>query len=123
MDDYEHRPTLLIALIPLAALIALLILNVSVFGDSATSGPNQIALLAAAMVSALIGRVWLKIPYKKMEKGALHSISLSMQANLILLTVGGLIGLWILAGIVPTLIYYGLTLINPSVFLLVACYQ
>lgn len=121
MDENEHTPSLGLAMIPLVALIAILIVNVSVFGDSATSGPNQLALLAAAMVCAVLGRVVLGIPYRNMERGALQSIGLSMQANLILLAVGGLIGIWILAGIVPTLIYYGLTLINPSLFLPVAC--
>ncbi len=121
MDEETIRPSFLLSILPLVALIGLLGLNVAVFGDNATGGPNQIALLLAAMVAGLLGRYYLKVPYKKLEAGALHSIGLSMQAILILLTVGGLIGLWILAGIVPTLIYYGITLINPAVFLLVAC--
>jgi Na+:H+ antiporter, NhaC family len=121
MNEEPQTPSLLLSLAPLGVLVCILILNVAVFGDGATGGPNQIALLVAAMVSAVIGRFVLKVPYKTIERGALHSIGLSMQANLILLTVGGLIGLWILAGIVPTLIYYGITLISPSVFLLVAC--
>lgn len=121
MDEESTAPSLRLSIVPLAALIGLLGLNVMVFGDNATGGPNQIALLLAAMVAGLLGRFCLNVPYKKLEAGALHSIGLSMQAILILLTVGGLIGLWILAGIVPTLIYYGITLINPAVFLLVAC--
>lgn len=121
MHDHENPPSLLISLVPLLVLVGILVLNVAVFGDGATGGPNQLALLSAAVVSAVIGRALLKIPYASIERGALHSIGLAMQANLILLAVGALIGLWILAGIVPTLIYYAITLINPSVFLLVAC--
>lgn len=121
MDDHKHPPPLLLSLAPLGVLVCVLILNVALFGDGATGGPNQIALLMAALVCAGIGRLVLNIPYTTIERGALHAIGLSMQANLILLAVGGLIGLWILAGIVPTLIYYAILLINPAVFLLVAC--
>jgi len=121
MHEHEHTPPLLLSLVPLVVLVGILVLNVSVFGDNATGGPNQLALLVAALVAAVIGRVVLKVPYASIERGALHSIGLSMQANLILLAVGALIGLWIFAGIVPTLIYYAITLINPSVFLLVSC--
>lgn len=121
MHHHKHSPSLPLSIVPLLVLVVILVVNVAVFGDGATSGPNQIALLAAAVVSGMIGCTVLRIPYTTVERGALHSIGLAMQANLILLAVGALIGLWILAGIVPTLIYYAITLINPSVFLLVAC--
>ena len=114
-------PSLFLALLPLALLVALLVINVALFADEATAGPNQIALLLAAGFAALLGRYRLALPYQSLERGAIHSVGLAMQANLILLTVGALIGLWIMAGIVPTLIYYGIKIINPSVFLLVAC--
>ena len=68
-----------------------------------------------------IGCLYLKIPYKKIEDRVVDSISLALQASLILLVVGALIGTWILSGIVPTMIYYGLQIINPSFFLPVAC--
>lgn len=121
MQAPTKTPSLPLSLAPLAVLVTLLAINVAVFGDSATLGPNQIALLAAALFCGLIGRTVLRIPYASLERGALHSIGLSMQANLILLCVGGLIGLWILAGIVPTLVYYAITLIRPSLFPLAAC--
>jgi len=118
---HARQATLKIALIPVAALVSLLTLNVVLFGDDATSGPNQIALLVTAALTAGIGVFWLGLGYKTLEKQAIRSIGLAMQANLILLVVGIVIGLWIAAGIVPTLIYYGIVLINPKVFLLVAC--
>ena len=58
-----------------------------------------------------------KLPYKKIEKGMLKSIDMAMHANLIMLLVGALIAIWIASGIVPMLIYYGLALISPKIFL------
>jgi len=115
------RPTLWLSLLPLAVLLALLIFNVALFGDDATAGPNQIAILLAAMFAGLIGRFVLKLEYRAFEARAIKSIVLAMEAVLILLIVGALIGTWLIGGIVPTMVYYGIKLISPSVFLLVAC--
>ena len=107
----------LLAMLPVAALVGLLLLNVRVFG----SGDNQIALVLATTVAALVAVVFLKRPWKELEQGILASIQSAMQAILILLVVGMLIAAWIKAGIVPMLIVYGLKLISPSVFLVTAC--
>ncbi len=115
------RPSLLISLLPLFLLIGLLALNIKLFGDGATSGPNQLALMAAAAFAALLGLVVLKIDYKQMEHKLIESIGLSMQAVLILLVVGMLIGLWILSGVVPTMIYYGIQIVHPHFFLPMTC--
>ena len=113
-------PSLLMSLIPVAVLVALLASSVALFGDGSSGGANQIALMLAAGVAILIGirhgHTWDSI-----EKGIVHGISLALGAVIILLTVGALIGSWILAGIVPTMIYYGLMLLSPSVFLPSAC--
>ncbi len=114
-------PSLGISLVPVLFLIALLVVNIVIYKDDATGGANQIALMLAAFVAAVIGRFKLKVNYAEMEKGAIDSIGLAMQAMIILLVVGSLIGLWISGGVVPTMIYYGLKLINPSIFLPVAC--
>jgi len=106
-----------LALLPVAALVGLLFLNVQVFG----SGDNQVALVLAAAIAALIAVVFLKRPWKELEQGILHSIQMAMQAILILLVVGMLIAAWVKAGIVPMMIVYGLKLISPSVFLVTAC--
>jgi NhaC family Na+:H+ antiporter len=122
MTTPESRtPGIGISLVPIITLIVLLILNVVLFKDNATGGPNQLALLFVGMITMGIGRLYLKIPYKKIEDRVVDSISLALQASLILLVVGALIGTWILSGIVPTMIYYGLQIINPSFFLPVAC--
>lgn len=115
------NPSLFLSLLPLVLLMVILGLNVALFGDSSSEGPNQLALLAAAAAAFALGHFALGLDYKEMERKALHSVILAMQAIVILLVVGVLIGLWILSGVVPTMIYYGIKLIHPSVFLLVTC--
>jgi NhaC family Na+:H+ antiporter len=111
----KNEPTLGQALTPVALLVGLLASSVYLFGDSSSSGPNQIALILAAGLTILIG---LRNGYtwKEMEQGMVHGISLAMGALMILLAVGSLIGTWILAGIVPTMIYYGLQILSPTIF-------
>lgn len=118
---YKHAPSLGISLVPVLFLIGLLVVNIIVYKDDATGGANQIALLLAGFVAALLGRFKLGVEYEYMESAAIKSIGLAMQAMIILLVVGSLIGLWISGGVVPTMIYYGLKLINPQLFLPVAC--
>ncbi|MEX2272037.1 MAG: Na+/H+ antiporter NhaC [Vicinamibacterales bacterium] len=115
-----RTPSLAVSLIPVVVLIALLAASVALFGDASASGPSQIALILAAAVGVVIGiahgHAW-----RALEEGIVHGISLSMAAVLILLVVGALIGSWILAGIVPTMIYYGLQLLTPAIFFPSAC--
>ncbi len=114
------KPSLLQAFIPIAALIALLTINVFIFGAGATDGPNQIALLMAASVAGIIS--WrLGNSWEKIESSIVKSISSAMAAMLILLVIGSLSGTWLLSGIVPAMIYYGLKILNPTIFLFAAC--
>lgn len=115
-----RTPSLLWSSVPILVLIALLSSAVALFGDGAASGANPIALLLAAGVGILIGTMH-GHAWKDIEKGIVHGISLALGAILILLTVGALIGSWILSGTVPTMIYYGLMLLSPSIFLPSAC--
>lgn len=112
--------SLLDALIPLGTLMALLAASVLIYGDGSSSGPNQIALLLAAFCASLVG---LKngFSWHQLEEAMIKGISLSLGAILILLSVGALIGTWMLSGTVPTLIYYGLQVINPSWFYAATC--
>ena len=116
-----NEPSLLVSLIPVVILMALLITNIIVYKDDATGGSNQLALLIAGAIAAFIGIVFYKIEYKKIENQIVKSIGVAIQASIILLIVGALIGIWIISGVVPTMIYYGLLLINPTVFLPVSC--
>jgi NhaC family Na+:H+ antiporter len=115
-----RTPSLLESLVPVGVLIVLLAASVWLFGDGSSGGPNQIALILAAAVASVIG-MRLGFDWKTIEAGIVHGISLSMGAVLILLVVGALIGSWILAGIVPTMIYYGLELLTPAIFFPSAC--
>lgn len=121
MPSTPKKPGLTLSLLPMVTLIAFLVLNIDIFKDSAVLGPNQVALFMSALLAAVLGIVVLKVPYHEIEKKIIHSIGLSMQANLILLVVGMLIGLWIFSGVVPAMIFYGIKLFNPSLFLPLTC--
>lgn len=113
-------PSFLDAFIPLAALIIMLSAAVVYFSDNSSYGPNQIALLTSMGIAIIIG---LKngFTWKSIEKAIIHGITISLGAILILLAVGSLIGTWLLSGTVPTMIYYGLHILDPSWFYAATC--
>ncbi len=116
----KKRPTLVHAFIPIGFLVAFLSINVLVFGSGATDGPNQIALVMAAGLAGVIS--WsLGYSWDEIETSIVKSISSAMGAMLILLVIGSLSGAWLLSGIVPAMIYYGLQILNPTIFLVAAC--
>jgi len=115
-----EKPTLFQALIPILVLVGLLAMNVIFYGDMATAGANQIALILSAAAAVLVG-FWLKVPFRFMLEGILKSINSSMGAILILLMIGALAGTWLISGVVPAMIYYGLQILNPTIFLLASC--
>lgn len=113
-------PSLLQALAPVATLVILLILAVVLYGDGAVEGASQTSLLMAAGVAVIIGlRNGLR--WVDMQRAIVDGVALAIPAIFILFAVGALIGSWILSGTVPTLIYYGLQLLDPSWFYLAAC--
>ena len=120
ITDAPRPPSLLQSLVPILFLIGMLAASVYLFGDESSGGPNQIALILSAGVGILVG-IRNGYDWKSLERGIVHGISLAMGAILILLMVGALIGSWILAGVVPTMIYYGLALLTPAVFYAAAC--
>ena len=114
--DNPDRPIpLLLALVPLLFLMLMLASSVVLFGDNASYGPNQIALMLAAGTAAVIG-LYLGFPWKEMEDAMVKGITLALKACLILLAVGSLIGSWMLAGTAPTVIYFGLGILDPAWF-------
>jgi NhaC family Na+:H+ antiporter len=113
------KPSLVDALIPVIVLIGMLGGTVYVFGKE-SFGPNQVSLILAAAIAAAIG-IKNGLTWREIEKGMIETISMSLQALLILLMVGALIGSWILSGTVPTMIYYGVALMSPDYFYLTAC--
>ncbi|CAI8322045.1 Na+/H+ antiporter NhaC [Porticoccaceae bacterium] len=119
MSRTIKQPSLLDAITPVVVLISMLAGTVYVFGlDS--FGPNQVALIMAAAVAAMIG-IKNGLSWNEIERGMIDTISVSLQSVLILLMVGSLIGSWILSGTVPSMIYYGVELMSPDYFYLTAC--
>ena len=109
------EPSLVDALIPILLLVFFMGSAVFLYGEDSSYGPNQIALLLAMGVAALIG-IKNGHNWKSIEAGLVKGISMSLGACMILFVVGSLIGTWMLSGTVPTLIYYGLSLLNPTFF-------
>ena len=104
------------ALFPIIILVLLLTYNVTVFGDDGLSGSNQFILLLGAVIGGLVG-IRNKVSYGQM----LHKVGENLQSVtgpiLILLLVGALAGTWLLSGIIPAMINYGLQIANPHFFL------
>ena len=115
------KPSLTQSLIPVLVLIGILSINVLVvFGDNALSGANQMALLISTAVAAVIAYIngW---NWKDILRGLTSSINVALPAIIILLLIGALAGTWMLSGIVPAMIYYGLNVLNPTIFLFATC--
>ncbi len=111
MTDRRKKIGLGTALIPVIFLIVALSLTIGVFKQ-----PPHIPLIGAAAVAACVAIV-LKHPWKEIHEGMVHGITLAMGAILILMVVGTMIGTWIMGGIVPSMIYYGLKVLSPGIFL------
>ena len=120
MTPKVKNPTLFEALIPIIILIGFLSINVWIFKDDSSYGSNQIALITAAAVAGLVA-FRLGYRWKAILEGIVSSISSAMSAMLILLIIGALAGTWMISGIVPAMIYYGLEVLNPTIFLFAAC--
>ena len=120
MTNTHSKPTLFQAFIPIIFLVVALFINVRIFGDSSLDGSNQIILILSAGVATLVA---LKLGYKwdTIQSGIVKSISSAMASIIILLLIGCLAGTWLLSGIVPAMIYYGLQILNPTIFLFAAC--
>lgn len=104
------------ALFPVLILVIMLAYNIFIFKDAALGGSNQFILLLGAAVAAVVG-FRNKVTYKQMLEEVGHNIKSTSGAILILLMVGALAGTWMLAGIIPSMIYYGLKLLSPTIFL------
>jgi Na+:H+ antiporter, NhaC family len=120
MTKAARQPSLFEALIPIFFLIVLLSINVFIFGDASLDGSNQIVLILSAAVAGLVAYK-IGINWESMLEGIVKSISSSLPSILILLLIGSLAGTWMISGIVPAMIYYGLKILNPVIFLFAAC--
>jgi len=104
------------ALLPILVLIGLLAYNVFLYGDNSLGGANQLALLFAAATASIVG-IKFGAKWKTIIEGVSKSISSTTPSLIILLLIGALAGTWLLSGIVPAMIYYGLQILSPEIFL------
>lgn len=120
MSSDKRDPSLVDALIPILSLIVMLATSVVFYGSDSSYGANQIALILGAAIATLIG---FKNGYswKEIETGISKGIATAYGAIMILMMVGALIGTWIVSGTVPTMIYFGLQILDPSIFYVAAC--
>ena len=117
----HHHLPISLSLAPLVILVGMLAVTIRTYGSDSLSGPSQVVLLMSAAICCVIGSVFARVPWRKFEQTITQNISQVATALIILLFIGALGGAWMVSGIVPTMIYYGLELIHPSVFLASTC--
>lgn len=116
-----EKPSWIVSLIPFIFLISILVVVIKIFGSDALAGGSQVALLMASGVVVAISMIFYKIPWKEFEEGIVDNIRSVGSAILILLLIGAVSGSWMVSGVVPTMIYYGMKVIFPSIFLFASC--
>ncbi len=114
-------PSPWISAIPLAVLTLLLYVVIRTFGGDAINGGSQIALLSATSVCVMLSIGLYRCRWEVLEESIIDNIRASASAILILLLIGAIAGTWMVSGVVPTMIYYGLQILHPSVFLVASC--
>lgn len=117
----KKAPSTLVSFIPLLVLVAMLGVTISLFGDAALSGGSQVCLLVAAAVCICIGMWRYGVSWQAFEEAIEKNVKRVATAMFILLLIGALSGMWMVSGIVPTMICYGIDIIHPSLFLFCTC--
>ena len=107
-------PSLWISIVPLVVLVALISFVVVQFGDEALAGASQLALILASAFCVGIGMMFCGVTFADFEDAVTEKISSVSQPIIILLLIGAISGVWMVSGIVPTMIYYGLQILNPQ---------
>lgn len=114
-------PSPLLSLVPVLVLVGLLFFTVRIFGSDALSGGSQVVLLTATAICSIIAVFYCKVRWKTIEISITNNVAGVTVAVFILLIIGALSGSWMISGIVPTLIYYGMQIIHPKFFLASTC--
>jgi NhaC family Na+:H+ antiporter len=115
------EPSPLLSLVPILVLVGLLFITIRIFGSDALGGGSQIVLLTATAVCCLLAMVCGKVKWNTIEAAITKNVAGITPALFILLLIGALSGSWMISGVVPTLIYYGLQIIHPDFYLVSAC--
>lgn len=121
MNKKTRIPNPIVALTPLAVLVALLAMVIPTFGGDALLGGSQVSLLIASAVCVGIAMIKYNYKWSVLEEGMAKNIKKVTPAIVILLLIGAISGTWMLSGVVPTLIYYGLQILTPQFFLASCC--
>lgn len=119
-SDIKQIPIWL-SLFPLIALILMLVFTIQTFGSDSLQGASQVVLITASALCCIIGIGYSHIPWRKFEESITKNIASVASPIVILLLIGALGGSWMVSGIVPTMIYYGVDIIHPDVFLATTC--
>ena len=117
----KKRPSVFLSILPLIVLVVMLTFTIRSFGSDSLEGASQITLLSVSALCVLIGMVFLHVPWASFEKAITKNVASVASALTILLFIGALSGAWMVSGVVPTLISYGIQLIHPDIFLASAC--
>ena len=99
----------------------MLAMVIRIFGADALNGGSQLSLLVSAGICCAIAMLYFRIPWQDLEEGIKRNVGSVTTAIIILLMIGAISGVWILSGVVPTLIHYGLMMIHPKFFLVTTC--
>lgn len=116
-----ETPSWYVSLIPFAILIFILVLVVKAYGADALAGGSQVALLFAAAVTIAISMFFYGTSWKKFEDAITDNVRSVGTAIIILLLIGAVSGSWMVSGVVPTMIFYGMKVILPEIFLFASC--
>lgn len=117
----KKRPSAILSFMPIVLLVAMLTCTIRLFGSDSLGGASQVTLIVVSAFCVLIGMLKLNIPWQSFEKAITKNVASVSSALIILLLIGALGGAWMVSGVVPTLIYYGMHIIHPSVFLASTC--
>ncbi|MDR3193979.1 MAG: sodium:proton antiporter, partial [Tannerella sp.] len=117
----EKMPSPYLSLVPVGVLVGLLFYTIRIFGNDTLEGASQMVLLIATAVCSLIALTCCGIRWNTIETAIVHNITSVSSALLILLLIGALSGSWMIGGVIPTLIYYGVQIIHPDYFLASTC--
>lgn len=117
----KKRPSARLSVLPIIVLVVMLTFTIRNFGSGSLGGASQVTLLTVSAFCVLIGMVYLHVPWTSFENAITKNVASVSSALIILLLIGALGGAWMVSGVVPTLIYYGMKIIHPDVFLASTC--
>lgn len=121
MNKRRHLPSPLISLLPLVVLVLMLVATIRAYGSDSLLGASQVTLLVVSAFCVLLGTTVLGVPWADFERMITKNVASVTSAIIILLLIGALSGTWMVSGVVPSLIYYGVKIIHPDVFLASTC--